>query len=67
MTKKAGSGSESGSTSQWHGSADPDPHQYVMDPQHCLCQTWKFYCYRQLKMMVRILFTCKNPEVCFLV
>jgi hypothetical protein len=33
-----GSGSESGSGSigQRHGSADPDPHQNVMDPQHCL-------------------------------
>jgi hypothetical protein len=28
------SGSESGSISQRHGSADPDPHQNVMDPQH---------------------------------
>jgi hypothetical protein len=31
----AGSGSESGSISQRHGSADPDPHQNVMDLQHC--------------------------------
>jgi hypothetical protein len=30
MTKMAGSGS----ISQWHGSADPDPPQNVMDPQH---------------------------------
>jgi hypothetical protein len=31
------SGSESGSISQMHGSADPDldPHKNVMDPQHC--------------------------------
>jgi hypothetical protein len=28
------SGSESGSIGQRHGSADPDPHQNVMDPQH---------------------------------
>jgi hypothetical protein len=37
LTKIAGSGSESGSISQRHGSADPepDPHQNVMDPQHC--------------------------------
>jgi hypothetical protein len=35
MTKIAGSGSESGSISQRHGSADPDPSQNVMDPQHC--------------------------------
>jgi hypothetical protein len=29
--------SESGSISQMHGSADPDPdpHQNVTDPQHC--------------------------------
>jgi hypothetical protein len=37
--EKAGSGSRSGSISQRHGSAgpdsDPDPHQNVMDPQHC--------------------------------
>jgi hypothetical protein len=25
----------SGSISQRHGSADPDPYQNVMDPQHC--------------------------------
>jgi hypothetical protein len=37
VTKTAGSGSASGSISQRHGSADPDPHQNdVMDPQHCL-------------------------------
>jgi hypothetical protein len=36
MTKIAGSGSESGSISQRHGSPDPDPDppQNVMDPQH---------------------------------
>ncbi len=34
MTKIAGSGSESGSISQRHGSADPDPPQNAMDPQH---------------------------------
>ncbi len=34
MTKIAGSGSESGSISQRQGSADPDPHQNVMDPEH---------------------------------
>jgi hypothetical protein len=34
MTKKAGSRSESGSIIQRHASADPDPHQYVMDPEH---------------------------------
>ncbi len=32
----------SGSISQWHGSTDPgrDPHQNVMDPEHCL-RRWK--------------------------
>ncbi len=34
MTKIAGSGSASGLISQRHGSADPDPPQNVMDPQH---------------------------------
>jgi hypothetical protein len=28
-------GSGTGSISQRHGSTDPDPHQNVMDPQHC--------------------------------
>ena len=32
MTKIAGS------ISQRHGSADPDPHQNVMDPEHCLLE-----------------------------
>jgi hypothetical protein len=37
MMKIAGSGSEYGSISQRHGSADLDPLQNVMDPQHCSC------------------------------
>ncbi len=37
--KIEGSGSESGSISQRHGSADPDPHQNVMDPEHCATDT----------------------------
>ena len=38
MMKIEGSGSEYGSRSisQRHGSADPDSHQNVMDPQHWL-------------------------------
>jgi hypothetical protein len=42
MTKIAGSGS--GSISQRHGSADPDPdqHQNVMDPQHCCTVTGRW-------------------------
>ncbi len=41
MMKIEGSGSESGSgsISQRHGSADPDPHQNVMDPEHCATDT----------------------------
>jgi hypothetical protein len=31
---KKGVGSGSGSISQRYGSADPDPHQDVTDPQH---------------------------------
>ncbi len=30
-----GSASRFGSIGQRHGSADPEPHQNVMDPQHC--------------------------------
>ena len=39
-----GSGSGSESISQKHGSEDPDadPHQNVMDPQHCLKQLIAF-------------------------
>jgi hypothetical protein len=39
MMKKKGSGF--GSISQRHGFADtdPDPHQNVMDPQHCIKTT----------------------------
>jgi hypothetical protein len=33
--KIAESESESGSISKRHGSADPDRHQNVMDPEHC--------------------------------
>ncbi len=39
MAKIAGSpGSQS--ISQGHGSADPDPHQNVMDSQHCKTGRW---------------------------
>jgi hypothetical protein len=31
----SGAGSESGFVSLGYGSADPDPYQNVMDPQHC--------------------------------
>ncbi len=45
MTKIAGSGSASGSISQSHGSADPDPHQNVMDPEHCTPLKWTIQTY----------------------
>jgi hypothetical protein len=32
----SGSGVGSGSICQRYGSGDPDPHQNVTDPQHCL-------------------------------
>ncbi len=49
LTKKAGS--ESGSSSQWDGSADTDPDQDATDPQHWLwigitlmtIRTWLFH------------------------
>jgi hypothetical protein len=47
--KIEGSGSESGSISQSHGSADPDPHQNVMDPQHCfnlILEPYDFYVFQ---------------------
>ncbi len=34
LKKEFGSGVESGSISQMYRSTDPDPHQYVADPQH---------------------------------
>jgi hypothetical protein len=42
-SKIAGSGSESGSISQKHGSEDPDPPQNVMDPEHWLEDERGFY------------------------
>ncbi len=36
MKKGVGSGVGSGSISQRYGSRDPDPHQNITDPQHCL-------------------------------
>jgi hypothetical protein len=46
VTKIAGSasGSESGSISQRHGSADPNPHQNCMDPEHCFQIACTLYC-----------------------
>jgi hypothetical protein len=55
MTKIAGS--ESGSISQRHGSADPDPdpHQNVMDPQHC------YKCLQDGHLQVSKLFCVGQP------
>jgi hypothetical protein len=37
----------SGSIGLRHGSADPDPHQNVMDPEHCfVCSGYHFFCIR---------------------
>jgi hypothetical protein len=57
MTQIAGSGSEpgSGSISQRHGSADPDPPQNVMDPQH-----WMHAAFLEDKV-----FTLRNTEIVF--
>jgi hypothetical protein len=41
--KIEGSGSGSITGGQRHGSADPDPHQNVMDPQHCWMQYSNFF------------------------
>ena len=36
LKKEVGSGVGSGSISQRYGSGDPDPHQNVTDPEHCV-------------------------------
>jgi hypothetical protein len=36
LKKEVGSGVVSGCISHRYGSGDPDPHKYVMVPQHCL-------------------------------
>jgi hypothetical protein len=50
-------GSASGSIIQRHGSADPDPHQNVMDPQHWLLDL--FYL-----MLVRARYTLTGLAGC---
>ncbi len=57
----SGSGSESGSISQRHGSADPDPPQNVMDPQHCIAvkSISVFYIiFAPFNSICFVLFTC---------
>jgi hypothetical protein len=49
--KIAGSGS--GSLVKRHGSANPDPHQNVMDPQHCIQRILSFYVCSGLTIVVR--------------
>ncbi len=41
MTTLAGSASGSGSISQRHGSADPDPDTHQMDPQHWFSSSYR--------------------------
>jgi hypothetical protein len=53
MTKIAGSGSESRSISQRHGSADPDPHQNVMDPEHWPVSMFILLAYSEEKNFTR--------------
>jgi hypothetical protein len=52
----SGSGSESGCISQRHGFPDPDPHQHVMDPQHCLRHALfiVFFTYRTVIINIKI-------------
>ncbi len=63
MTKKAGSGS--GSISQRHGSADPDPDslQNVMDQEHCLLVTFVRKTKRLLVTFIRIRVPTKSWTV----
>jgi hypothetical protein len=68
VTKIAGSGSESGSTSQRHGSADPDPDppQNFMDPEHCE-KPLKTLCSGQIYKKNKKKQNQKNPLGCFFV
>jgi hypothetical protein len=50
MKKGVGFGVGSGSISQRYGSGDPDPHQNVTDPQHCL-KTIRFGNKRKIAVM----------------
>ncbi len=54
MTKIAGSasGSEFGSISQRHGSADPDPNKNVMDPEHWKRNYFCKYVFRRLSLLL---------------
>jgi hypothetical protein len=61
VTKIEGSGSESGSISQRHGSADPDPPQNVMDPQH-----WFMVCITALHRTVQLWSTGEAATIKFL-
>ncbi len=60
--KIEGPGSESGSISRRHGSAEPDPHQNVMDPQHWYT-AWNLFSWVR-KSLFYIYFTlrpCRRP------
>jgi hypothetical protein len=61
MTKIPGSGS--GSICQRHGSSDPDPdpHQNVMDPQHCILRSI-IHCFGSGSAWIRIDFGRLAPD-----
>jgi hypothetical protein len=61
--KIEGSGSESGSgsISPRHGSADPDPHHNIMDPQHW-CQGSLLICIESSQSQVAL--QCPVPLKC---
>ncbi len=64
MMKIEGSGYESGSISQSHGSADPDPdpdmHQNVMDPQHCFKLILEHYTFCDFRIIFKAYCTAQS-------
>jgi hypothetical protein len=58
MTKISGSGS--GSISQRHGSADPDPHQNAMDPQHWIDGKYEI----RSKFFKNVIFAVLSVAIC---
>jgi hypothetical protein len=65
VTKIAGSGSESGSgsmrESHWSADLDPDPHQNIMDPEHCVkphvcfCKVCQLVCWGRVPQVAGLL------------
>jgi hypothetical protein len=60
MMKIEGSGSAFGSISQRHGSSDPDPHQNVMDPQHC--KKLNIKCYQSINNLETMFPVCSSAD-----